>query len=122
MIIAVITFNYQKEVNMPVSYLSEDVVYGILSVFEKRDSDNCEGLPGRVVEFTENEKDIDINQFSKEVVSIINESNPCVLLSTSDDSFILSLNSIELNCKMSIFYDDEYDGLGDVKKFIISPI
>lgn len=122
MIIAVITFNYQKEVNMPFNYLSEDVVYGILSVFEKRDSDNCEGLPVRVIEFTENEKDIDINQFSKEVVSIINESNPCVLLSTTDNSFNFSLNSIELNCKMSIFYDDEYDGLGDVKEFIISPV
>ena len=107
---------------MPFNYLSEDVVYGILSVFEKRDSDNCEGLPVRVVEFTENEKNIDINQFSKEVVSIINESNPCVLLSTTDNSFNFSLNSIELNCKMSIFYDDEYDGLGDVKEFIISPV
>ena len=122
MIIAVITFNYQKEVNMPFNYLSEDVVYGILSVFEKRDSDNCEGLPVRIVEFTENEKDIDINQFSKEVVSIINESNPCGLLSTTDSSFNILLNSIELNCNMSIFYDDEYDGLGDVKEFIISPV
>lgn len=107
---------------MPISYLSEDVVYGILSVFEKRDSDNCDGLPVRVVEFTENEKNIDINQFSKEVVSIINDSKSCVLLSTTDSSFNILLNSIELNCKMSIFYDDECDGLGDVKKFIISPV
>lgn len=107
---------------MPFNYLSEDVVYGILSVFEKRDSDNCEGLPVRIVEFTENEKNIDMIVFSKEVVSMINDSNSCSLLSTTGDSFNILLNSIELNCKMSIFYDDEYDGLGDVKEFIISPV
>lgn len=107
---------------MPVSYLSEDVAYGILSVFEKKDSDNCDGFPVRVVEFTENEKNIDMFELSKVVVSIINDSKTCSLLSTTDSSFNIILNSIKLNCKMSIFYDDEYDGLGDVKEFIISPV
>jgi hypothetical protein len=107
---------------MPLSYLSEDVAYGVLSVFEKRDSDNCEGLPVRIVEFTENEKNINMIEFSNEVVSNINLSVPCSFLSATDDSFNISLNSVTLNCKMSVFYDDEYDGLGDVKKFIISVI
>ncbi len=101
--------------------LANDIAIGVMSVFEKRDCDYSDGLPERIVEFTEDESLLDMNVLGNEVVQILSEKN-CSLLDASTDSFTIGINSVELKCKMIIFKDNENGGLHNIKEFSISEV
>lgn len=101
--------------------LANDIAVGVMSVFEKRDCDYSDGLPERIVEFTEDESLLNMSALATEVIQILNENN-ATLLDVSNDSFTISFNSVELKCKMIIFNDTENDGVNNIKEFSISEV
>lgn len=101
--------------------LANDIAIGVMSVFENRDCDYSDGLPERIVEFTEDESLLDMSIIANNVVQILNE-NKCSLLDVSTDSFTIGINSVELKCKMIIFKDTENNGLHNIKEFSITEV
>jgi len=100
--------------------LSNDIATGILSVFDERDCDYLDGLPIRIVDFTEDEKSLNIHLLSNEVSNIL--GNNSEIIEVGRDNFIININSVDINCRMNVFYDDMFDGMYNIKEFIISEI
>lgn len=101
--------------------LANDIAIGVMSVFEKRDCDYSDGLPERIVEFTEDETLLNMSALGTEVIQILNENN-ATLLDVCNDAFTIGINSVELKCRMVIFKDIINNGLHSIKEFAISEV
>jgi len=101
--------------------LARNIATGVLSVFEQRDCDYSNSLPERTVEFTEDESLLNMSALGNEVVQILGNV-VSTLIDVNTDSFTIGINSVELKCRMVIFYDLENNGIYNIKEFAISEV